>query len=245
MIKNNSEFWKKRAKKYNELDWANNRKYLDEFIKVGNFKKSDMVLDVGAGTGIISHALSPLVKAVIGLDKSQDMLEKSNWHGNMYFIKRDILSPLFKDEVFDKITARQVFHHILYDTQKAMDECHQLLKRGGKMILSEGVPPDEKVKKDYIKIFKLKEKRLTFLEKDLERLMKKSGFRNIKTSIVILERMSVKNWIEKSGLPKKIQDQIFNLHINSTDYFKKVYNLKRTQKDCLVDFKMAILVGEK
>lgn len=245
MIKDNSGFWKKRAKKYNELDWANNKNYLDEFIKVGSFKKSDMVLDVGTGTGIISHALSPLIKVVIGLDKSQDMLEKSNWYGNMYFIKRDILNPLFKDEVFDKITARQVFHHILQDTQKAMDECYRLLKRGGKMILSEGVPPDEKVKKDYITIFKLKEKRLTFLAKDLERLMKKSGFRNIKTSTVILERMSVKNWIGKSGLPEKIQDQIFNLHINSTDYFKKVYNLKRTKKDCLINFKMAILVGEK
>ena len=240
-----SEFWKERAKKYNELEWANNKKYLEVFIKSGGFQKNDIVLDVGTGTGIIAHTVSPIVKEVIGLDKSQDMLEHSNWDGNKYFIKRDILNPIFKDETFDKITARQVFHHILYSTQKAMDECYRLLKGGGKMILSEGVPPDAKVKEDYIRIFELKEKRLTFLEKDLEVMMKKSGFKNIRTKTFILENMSIKNWLGKSGLPKEIQNQIFNLHINSTGHFKRVYNLKRTKYDCLVNFKMAILVGEK
>jgi ubiquinone/menaquinone biosynthesis C-methylase UbiE len=245
--KNNydSEFWKKRAKKYNELAWVKNRRYLDAFIDLGNFGKDDVVLDVGTGTGIIAHSISPLVKEVIGLDKSQDMLKHSNWFGNMYFIKGDIRKSIFAEEKFDKITARQVFHHILKDTQGAMDECHRLLKRGGKMILSDGVPPDEKVKKDYINIFKLKEKRLTFLEKDLETLMKNSGFKNIKTSIVILENMSIRNWLEKSGLPRNTQDKIFDLHINSSDYFKKIYNLIETEDDCLVNFKMAILVGEK
>ncbi|OGZ18337.1 MAG: hypothetical protein A2Z68_00355 [Candidatus Nealsonbacteria bacterium RBG_13_38_11] len=240
-----SEFWRKRAKKYNELKWTNNKKYLEAFIKAGDFQKNDVVLDVGTGTGIIAHAISPLVREVIGLDKSQDMLEHSNWNGNKYFIKRDILGSIFRDETFDKITARQVFHHIIYNTQKAMDECYRLLKGSGKMILSDGIPPNEKVKGDYIRIFELKEKRLTFLEKDLEDLMKKSGFKNIKTKTVILENMSVRNWLEKSGLPKEIQNRIFNLHTNSTDYFKRVYNLKRTKDDCLIDFKMAILVGEK
>jgi len=113
------------------------------------------------------------------------------------------------------------------------------------MILSEGVPPDKQVREDYIRIFRLKEKRLTFLEEDLEKLMKRSGFKNIKTEIVVLKRMSIRNWLTNSGLPIEKQKQIFLLHINSNNYFKKVYNLKITKDDCLVNFKMVILVGEK
>ena len=173
----NSDFWKMRSQHYNELEWANNTYYLDTFVKAGNFRRSDVVLDIGTGTGIIVHAVSPLVKEVIGLDKSQDMLEHSNWFGNMYFIKRDIRNPIFENEGFDKITCRLVFHHILRFRQKAMDECYRMLKRGGAMILSEGVPPTNRVKKDYTAIFRLKENRVTFYEEDLVALMKKSFFK--------------------------------------------------------------------
>lgn len=63
-----------------------NQLNVDSFVKAGNFKKIDIVLDVGTGTGVIAHSVSPLVKEIIGLDKSQDMLKHSNWYGNMYFI---------------------------------------------------------------------------------------------------------------------------------------------------------------
>ncbi len=203
------------------------------------------MLDAGTGTGIIVHAVSPLVKDVIGLDKSQDMLEHSNWYGNMYFIKRNILDPIFANEVFDKITCRLVFHHILNLRQKAMDECYRMLKRGGTMIFSEGIPPTKRVKKDYMAIFRLKEKRITFYEEDLVSLMKKSSFKEIKTMIIYLRRMSVKNWLINSGLPKAVQEKIYGLHKYAADYFKQDYNMIEKKDDCLIDMKMAIVTGRK
>lgn len=244
-INYNSDFWRKRAERFNSLEWVNNQLYLDVFVRAGQFKKTDIVLDVGTGTGIVAHAVAPLVKEVIGLDKSQEMLEHSNWSGNMYFVRRNILEPIFNDEVFDKVTARHVFHHILRNTQKAMNECYRVLKRGGMMVFSEGVPPSLEVKKDYIEIFKLKEKRLTFMEDDLKSLMEKAGFRNIEVNIVWLRRMSVRNWLTNSGLPKSIQDRIFELHVNAQDYFKRAYNMIEGEGDCLIDMKMAILTGIK
>ena len=89
-INYNGAFWKMRSRHYNDLEWANHHLYLDAFIESGHFKKNEIILDVGTGTGIIAHAVSPFVKQVVGLDKSQDMLEHSNWCGNMYFIKRNI-----------------------------------------------------------------------------------------------------------------------------------------------------------
>ena len=244
-VKRNDGFWKTRSQHYNELEWVNHRLYLDEFIEAGSFRKSDIVLDVGTGTGIVAHAVSPFVKEVIGLDKSQDMLEHSNWRGNMYFIKRDIFSPIFADGVFDKITCRQVFHHILRYRQRAIDECYRILRKGGVMGFSEGVPPTKRVRKEYIEIFRLKEKRVTFYEEDLERLMKKSGFREIKAKIIYLKNMSVRNWLNKSGLPKPIQEKIYLLHKDAPDYFKRDYNMTERDNDCLIDMKMAIFTGRK
>ena len=239
------KFWKIRAKKYNNLKWVNNISYINAFISSANFNKEDLVLDVGTGTGVISNALSPLVNQIIGLDISQDMLEHSNWKGNKYFIKRDIRNPIFYDNTFDKITARMVFHHITEKTQKAMDECYRILKKKGKMILSEGVPPIPELKKEYIEIFKLKEKRVTFLEEDLIRLMEKSGFKNLKAITHIMKNFSVKNWLENSGLDQNKQDKIFEMHVTSSGLFKKAYNMKIVNGDCLIDVKNLIVVGEK
>src|SRR3989338_2924881 len=155
------KFWKIRSERYNNLKWVNDSSYLKAFISSAGFNNKDLVLDVGTGTGVVAHALAPIVKEVIGLDISQDMLEHSNWKDNKYFIKRDIRDPIFYDNVFDKVTARMMFHHILEDTQKAMNECHRVLKKGGRMVLSEGVPQTPAVKEDYTKMFKLKEERLT------------------------------------------------------------------------------------
>lgn len=244
-INYNSNFWKKRAEHYNNLEWANHQAYLDAFVKVGNFRKTDVVLDVGTGTGILAHAVAPIVREVIGLDKSQSMLEHSNWQGNRYFIKRNILEPIFKDEIFDKVMVRHVFHHILRGTQQATNECYRVLKKGGLMILSEGVPPTLEVKQDYIEIFKLKEKRLTFMDEDLIALMERAGFKEIQTNILWLRQMSVRNWLINSGLTQSIQDRIFELHVNAGGYFKKAYNMVELEDDCLIDMKMLILTGEK
>ena len=239
------QFWKIRSEKYNNLKWVTNQPYIEAFISSANFNKNDLVLDVGTGTGVIAHALAPLVKEIIGLDISQDMLEHSNWKNNKYFIKRDIRKSIFSKNVFDKITARMVFHHIIEDTQKAMDECYKVLKEGGKMIISEGIPPNPDLKEEYNEIFKLKEERLVFLEEDLVELMKKSGFRNIKVITHIMENFSVKNWLENGCLSKEKQDRIFEMHVTASDLFKKSYNMKIVNGDCLIDVKNLILVGEK
>lgn len=239
------EFWVIRSKRYNKLEWVSSDKYLKAFIEMGEFKKSDIVLDVGTGTGIVSHAIAPLVDEVIGLDKSQDMMEHSNWKDNKYFIRRDIRQPFFNECVFDVVTARMVFHHILEDTQDAMNECYRVVKRGGKIVFSEGVPPSKEVKEDYMEIFRFKEERLTFYEEALIALMERAGFQDIVLETIVLPQMSVRNWLDNSGLQASIKDKIYDLHIYSKDYFKKAYNMTITECDCLIDMKMAILVGTK
>lgn len=241
------DFWRTRAKNYEKLEWAIKGGYLHKFLDAGKFESSDEVLDIGTGTGIIAHTISPFVEKVIGVDISEDMLSHAFDHrtDNEEFMHMDATSLTFKDETFSKLTARMVFHHILENTQKAMDECHRVLKPGGKMIFSEGVPPSEHVKAFYTKMFRLKEDRLTFMDNDLITLMRNSGFKNIEEDIYWSRQSSIKNWLGNSGLAPDIQEKIFKMHLHLDEQGKKDYNMVIKDDDCLIDMKFVILVGEK
>lgn len=241
----NEQYWKVRAERYDNLQWVTEDEYIQKILKSAAPHKTDVALDVGCGSGVISDAISPFVKEVIGLDISPDMLKHNLYCNNKYFIRGDIRETLFAENVFDIIIARMVFHHILTGTPKAMKECYDILKPGGHLIIAEGVPPHNLLKKDYVRIFKLKEKRIVFTAQDLIDLMKKAGFKNIAIVRHITKNFSVKNWLENSGLAKITQRKIYRMHIGASSFFKEKYNLKITQNDCLIDCHTIIIRGEK
>lgn len=238
-------YWDRRARSFDRLEWARNHAYLRTFIRLGAFRRHHLVLDVGTGTAIVAKAVAPRVSQVIAIDISQRMLDRTSWDGNMRCIRADIRRRLFAEGVFDRVTARMVFHHILRDTQKAMDECYRVLRRGGRMILSEGVPPCEEVRDDFVRIFRLKERRLTFMGPDLVEMMRRAGFCRIRTHEVRLRRMSVRNWLRNSGLASAVQERIYRMHVDSSEVFQRAYRLVRRGDDCLIDFRQLIIVGIK
>jgi len=235
--------WKNRAKYFNKLEWATDKSYLDALIKAGAFNKTHAVLDVGTGTGIVAQAIAPLVKEVIGLDKSPEMLNQGSWN-NVCLIRGDIRQTTFENGIFDRVIARHVFRHIVDGTQRAAHECFRVLKKGGIMVLSEGVPPSPESKEDYIRIFKLKGNRLVFMEDELIALMKRAGFTSIQLDTVWLRRMSVRNWLANSGLPERKQGKIFQLYDSLTTY-RRDCNMVEGNDDRLIDMKMAIVTGKK
>jgi ubiquinone/menaquinone biosynthesis C-methylase UbiE len=138
-----------------------------------------------------------------------------------------------------------VFHHILEDTQRAMNECLRVLRRGGLMVFSEGVPPSEHVKPFYIEMFRLKEDRLTFMEGDLEALLLNAGFHVRGKTVHWSRRSSIRNWLQNSGLPKTVQERIFRMHLDLDERGKKDYHMVVSDNDCFIDMKFCIYLGEK
>lgn len=240
------QFWDIRAEHYDKLFWVKDKSYLYLIKKVGNFKKSDMVLDVGSGTGAVASYLKNSVKHVICVDISSSMLFKGNW-SDMSVIKWDISNRLFVDNMFDKIVARMVFHHITKGLDRVVVRCHDHLKKGGKLVVAEGIPPsdDEEVVKWYSDMFKLKEKRITFKENDLIDILRNNGFNNIKKYLHINNHFSIRNWLMNSGLEKQKQKKIYSLHVNAGDKIKNIYNMRFKNNDCIVKTKNLILVGSK
>ena len=245
-IDNNALFWKIRAKDYDSLSYVTNTQYLDDFISMCDFNKDDVVLDVGTGTGAIAKKASNHVHKVIAIDASKEMLNRTTPAENIEYLNIDILNSSFKDNSFDKVVSRLVFHHIEKEKLNiAISECHRILKENGTFILSEGVPPTKRVLNDYIEIFKYKENRTVFYEEDLLKLFEFCGFKNIESKISIIEKFSVNNWITNCGLDAATQKKIYDLHKNSSDYFKEDYNLIEENEDCFIDLKMVTIKGTK
>ena len=237
------EFKGQRAKLYNNLEWATKPSFIDPILNIGCFQSTDRVLDVGTGTGIIAKAISPLVKEVIGIDISKFMLELCSHNSNIQQVVGDIRKTEMENNSFDKIVARQTFHHILTDTQKAVDNCYRMLKINGRMIIAEGVPPTLEIKPHYERVFALKEERLVFMEQDLVNLLTNSGFKNTLVINIWQKQMSIRNWLTNSGLPQKTQDSIFQLFPANRSICVKAYKMTEQDGDCFIDMKQAIVTG--
>jgi ubiquinone/menaquinone biosynthesis C-methylase UbiE len=244
-MENNKKFWRLRAKRFDKLEWIKRENFLKAFIKFARPKKAFFALDLGTGTGVIAHHLAFTARRVMAIDISKDMIQKvCRKDSKVDYRLMNAESLIFQDGHFDLITARMVFHHI-ERLDKAMIEARRVLKKGGRLVICEGIPPDKSVRQRFVQIFKLKEKRHTFLKEDLVDLFKRAHFKNISLKYYVTRQVSMRNWLGNSGLPDKICEKIVRLHLDADSHFKRVYNMKVFPSDILFDWKFIFISGEK
>jgi ubiquinone/menaquinone biosynthesis C-methylase UbiE len=246
--KDQKNVWKARAATYNNLKWVNNDRLKEAIVKYGEFKSDHIVLDAGTGTGAIALAIEPHIKEIHGIDISSEMLSFIPKKSRIIKKEGSILKMEYPDDMFDRITARNVFHNILEesDRRNSVKECLRTLKKGGKFILQEGVPPHSSLKKDFEKIFSLKEERTTFTVEEMADILKDSGFIRIETHVISDPDFDLNNWLDNDGtLDEETKTKIIALHANSSDNFKKHYNLRNVNGKVIIDTNSAIVIGEK
>lgn len=102
----------------------------------------DHILDLGAGTGLVTLALAPHAHAVTALDISSAMLDRLHAHAasagvsNVELMNADMRSLPFDDETFDLVVSNYTFHH-LEDAGKeiALSEARRVLMPSGRLIV--------------------------------------------------------------------------------------------------------------
>ena len=240
------KYWEKRSVKYNNLEWVNCNSYIDNLCFVSDLNKEQIVLDVGTGTGVVANNVKKYVKKIIGMDISNAMLKKGEWQ-DISFINWDIREILFNDGIFDRIFARMVFHHILKNQKKALINCYNYLKKFGKIIIAEALPPSDSknVAKWFYDMFLYKEKRVKILPSAFKTKLQNCGFKNVEIKEYFMLNFNVNNWIENSGLePKKIS-KIMQMHFSAPVEVKKAYNMKINNNQITVNSKYMIITGQK
>ncbi len=147
-----------------------NQKYREVFSN-GNLSDYELILDVGAGTGLLLDFCKEKTQDVFCCDFSINMLiEGKKKHKNGFFICSDIESLPFRKNSFDLCTSFSVLQNI-QDINKTIAEKFWVLKDNGELILTA-----------------LKKK---FDKNDLKHIIDKTGFKLVKIWNLSVEDISL------------------------------------------------------
>ena len=119
---------------------------LQEVVDLVQPKPGDLVLDVATGTGNTAFALAPLVRRVVGLDLTREMLNEARRIAsersiaNVDWIIGDATHLPFQDETFDVYVVRAAPHHF-GDVDAFMEEALRVLKPGRDASFIDCAPP--------------------------------------------------------------------------------------------------------
>ena len=148
------------------------------------------VADLGAGEGTLSQLLAKNARKVIAIDNSPKMVEfgsklaKKHGFRNLQYRLGDIEDPPIAKNSVDLAILSQALHHAIHP-QRAIAAAHQILKRGGRLVILDLLSHRfERARELYADHW------LGFSEVELHQFLEKNGFREIEVSVVAREKQS-------------------------------------------------------
>lgn len=111
----------------------------------------DIALDVACGPGSVVAAFAERVRRAVGLDATEAMLGQARQLAaarslsNTEFQLGDVYQLPFAAESFDIVSCRFAFHH-LEAPERAIAEMVRVCRRGGRIVLCDGVASDDPTK---------------------------------------------------------------------------------------------------
>jgi len=112
-------------------------RYGEELLALLNADQEDLILDLGCGTGDLTHLIDQDAGEVIGLDKSVDMIRTANEkYPKLKFVTGDAANFDF-DRPFDAIFSNAALHWVL-DYKGCIRSMYRNLRTGGRLVLEFG-----------------------------------------------------------------------------------------------------------
>lgn len=137
------------------------------------------VVDFGCGTGVLSVAMARWARRVTAVDQSADALaqaeERATRAGlrNILFLREDLHALSLGDNKKDLVVISQSLHHV-EQPEAVLAEAHRILKPGGKVVVLELFPHEERWVCE-----RLGHRHLGFDPDALRGWMKRAGFANL------------------------------------------------------------------
>lgn len=159
-----------------ELHWWHKakRRLVSSILKKSLKGKGNKILDVGCGTGKNLEAFSKF-GVVFGIDNSSDAISFCKKRGFKDVVKKSIEKMPYKPGSFDAITALDVLEHV--DDSRVLKEIRRILKKDGVLIIT--VPAFKWLWSRWDEVLYHKRR---YTEKTLTEVLRKNGFKIIKTS---------------------------------------------------------------
>ena len=114
----------------------------DRIVELAEPRPDDLVVDLGAGTGLLALALAPRVRELVAVDISERMLERlddaaaADGATNLEPLLADLRRLPLEDESATLVVSNYAFHH-LDDSGKelALAEARRILRPGGRLVI--------------------------------------------------------------------------------------------------------------
>jgi demethylmenaquinone methyltransferase/2-methoxy-6-polyprenyl-1,4-benzoquinol methylase len=94
------------------------------------------LLDMGGGTGRVSHQLRPLVGNLVINDLSRGMLEQARSKGALLPLEAPAEALPFPDASFERVLVVDALHHF-GNHRQAIGEALRVLRPGGRLLIEE------------------------------------------------------------------------------------------------------------
>ncbi|RKQ28440.1 class I SAM-dependent methyltransferase [Oceanobacillus halophilus] len=112
-------------------------KFGRDLIELLNPKEEERILDLGCGTGDLTKELTSYDTEVIGVDKSEKMIQKAKEkYPDIPFHVQDATSLKFERE-FDAVFTNATLHWVK-PPEQALQQIYQVLKKGGRFVAEFG-----------------------------------------------------------------------------------------------------------
>ena len=112
-------------------------KYGEELVEILAAKPGETILDLGCGTGYLTHLISESGANIIGIDNSQEMIDKAQLqYPGIDFRLKDAEDFDFK-QTLDAIFSNATLHWVL-NKQRAIECMYDSLKTDGRLVLEMG-----------------------------------------------------------------------------------------------------------
>lgn len=180
-----TNYWNKKAYNYdNHIKKSEN--IYEKVIKLtkNEIDKSQILLDIGTGTGAIPIALTNSIGKIIATDYSEEMIKKANVKiteskiNNIIFKVQDCYNINFKNEMFDVILAANILH-LLDEPEQFLNSIKRFLKPNGKLIIPNFMNSENIKTKIISRIMKYKGHPIItkFNSKSMTNLIEKCGYK--------------------------------------------------------------------
>ena len=134
------EYYDRVAPEYEKWAGGLHLRVAERLVEVAAPRRGEAVLDVGCGTGLVTHRLAARVGArgsVVGIDLSARMLDlaRPRARPNTTFMAMAAERMVFRERSFDLVTYGQSLPYLL-DPAASLEEAARLLRPGGRIALS-------------------------------------------------------------------------------------------------------------
>jgi cyclopropane fatty-acyl-phospholipid synthase-like methyltransferase len=147
-------------------------------IKIDKFNDKMEVMDLGAGTGLLSYFVAPHVSKIIAVDNSPSMLEEFKSKALEFDSEIEVIeADISEEEInrkFDGIISSMTIHHV-EETKALFSKLYKMLNENGFIAIADLDSEDGSFHSDNAGVH-----HHGFDRKELESVAKEIGFKDIK-----------------------------------------------------------------